>query len=330
MSKLYNLAKMTTATTGTGTITLGSAVSGFLSFASAGVSNGDVVSYAILDGASSEIGTGTYTSSGTTLTRSVTNSTNSNSPINLSGSAVVYITPRSADILNPTQATSQTLAGPLITVASATGAAGFNLPQGSAPSVPSNGDLWTTSAGLYARINGTTVGPLISAAGANPGLVLLNTLTASSSATLDDTTSITASYDLYMIEFENVLPATDSVNFYVRCSVNGGASYSTTAYAQTNGDTNALTLANGGNSGLVASIANTAGTGVSGTSWFIQPNSTSSRKSLVGQTTHSSGSGGVFYGQFTTTGSAVNALRFMFSSGNIASGKVRIYGVKTS
>ena len=79
--------------------------------------------------------------------------------------------------------------------------------------MPSNGDLWTTSAGLYARINGTTVGPLISAAGANPGLVLLNTLTASSSATLDDTTSITASYDLYMIEFENVLPATDSVNF---------------------------------------------------------------------------------------------------------------------
>ena len=61
MAKLYNLARMTTATTGAGTITLGSAVSGFLSFAGAGAANGDVVSYGILDGANSEVGTGTYT-----------------------------------------------------------------------------------------------------------------------------------------------------------------------------------------------------------------------------------------------------------------------------
>lgn len=104
MAKLYNLARMTTATTGPGTITLGSAVSGFLTFALAGVANGDVVAYAIKDGASSEIGTGTYTSAGTTLTRSVTKSTNSNSAISLSGTAEVFISPRAEDIANLGQA----------------------------------------------------------------------------------------------------------------------------------------------------------------------------------------------------------------------------------
>lgn len=99
MAKLYNLARMTTTTTGTGTITLGSAVAGYLTFAQAGVANGDVVDYAIKDGNDSEIGTGTYTSSGTTLTRTVTKSTNSNAAINLSGAAEVFITPR-AETLN--------------------------------------------------------------------------------------------------------------------------------------------------------------------------------------------------------------------------------------
>ncbi len=96
-AKLYNLARMTTATTGTGTITLGSAVSGFLSFAAAGVANGEVVTYAIRDGGSSEIGRGTYTASGTTLTRSVLKSTNSDAAINLSGAAEVYITAAKED-----------------------------------------------------------------------------------------------------------------------------------------------------------------------------------------------------------------------------------------
>src|SRR6185369_17874589 len=96
-ANLYNLARMSTATTGTGTITLGSAVSGYLTFAQAGVANGATVSYGILDGSNSECGTGTYTTAGTTLTRTVTNSTNSNSAISLSGSAVVFITPIAAD-----------------------------------------------------------------------------------------------------------------------------------------------------------------------------------------------------------------------------------------
>lgn len=52
-----------------------------------------------------------------------------------------------------------TLTGLLLTAATASGSAGIRLPHGTAPSSPTNGDLWTTTAGLYARINGTTVGP---------------------------------------------------------------------------------------------------------------------------------------------------------------------------
>lgn len=104
MGKLYNLARMTTTTVGTGTITLGAAVSGYLTFASAGAANGDVVSYGIKDGANSEVGTGTYTTSGTTLTRTVTKSTNANAAISLSGAAEVFITPRAEDLTVTTAA----------------------------------------------------------------------------------------------------------------------------------------------------------------------------------------------------------------------------------
>lgn len=45
--------------------------------------------------------------------------------------------------------------------ATAAGYASLNLPHGTAPSSPANGDVWTTTAGIYARVNGATVGPLV-------------------------------------------------------------------------------------------------------------------------------------------------------------------------
>lgn len=44
----------------------------------------------------------------------------------------------------------------LITAASASGQAGLRLPHGAAPSSPVDGDMWTTTAGLFVRINGVT------------------------------------------------------------------------------------------------------------------------------------------------------------------------------
>jgi hypothetical protein len=58
-----------------------------------------------------------------------------------------------------------TLNGLLLTLASATGGAGIRLPHGAAPTSPTNGDVWTTTAGMYARINGSTVGPFAPAGG---------------------------------------------------------------------------------------------------------------------------------------------------------------------
>lgn len=94
MPVLANRARMSTATTGTGTITLGSATAGFQSFASAGISDGNTVRYVIEDKDGSgnwEIGTGTYTASGTTLSRTPSESSSGGSAISLSGNAIVFL-----------------------------------------------------------------------------------------------------------------------------------------------------------------------------------------------------------------------------------------------
>ena len=86
--------KETTTTTGTGTITLGGAVSGFQSFAAIG--DGNTTYYTIQDGTAGtwEVGIGTYTSSGTTLSRdTVLASSNSGNLVDFAaGSKNVFVT----------------------------------------------------------------------------------------------------------------------------------------------------------------------------------------------------------------------------------------------
>jgi hypothetical protein len=50
-----------------------------------------------------------------------------------------------------------TLTAPLITTAPTAGASGLNLPPGTAPSSPANGDLYVTSANIFARVAGATL-----------------------------------------------------------------------------------------------------------------------------------------------------------------------------
>lgn len=106
MATLYNRAAVSTATAGSGTITLGAALAAgaainscsFQTFATAGASTGDVVSYLILDANGAwEYGTGTYTAAGTTLSRTLGQSS-TGSLLVLSGSAQVFITLRKEDV----------------------------------------------------------------------------------------------------------------------------------------------------------------------------------------------------------------------------------------
>lgn len=86
--------KETTTTTGTGTITLAGASTGFQSFSVIG--NGNTTYYAIVDQTNGawEVGVGTYTASGTTLSRdTVLESSNAGSLVNFAaGSKDVFVT----------------------------------------------------------------------------------------------------------------------------------------------------------------------------------------------------------------------------------------------
>jgi hypothetical protein len=84
--------KETTTSTGTGTITLAGAVSGFQSFAVVG--DGNTTYYAIAGSTEWEVGVGTYTASGTTLSRdSILESSNSGAAVNFSaGTKDVFVT----------------------------------------------------------------------------------------------------------------------------------------------------------------------------------------------------------------------------------------------
>lgn len=91
---LKDRVKETSTTTGTGTFTLAGAATGFQSFSVIG--NGNTTFYTIVDSAAGawEVGIGTYTSSGTLLSRdTVLESSNSGSLVNFgSGSKDVFVT----------------------------------------------------------------------------------------------------------------------------------------------------------------------------------------------------------------------------------------------
>jgi hypothetical protein len=101
---LKDRVQETTTTTGTGTLTLGGAVTGYQAFSAIG--NANTTYYTIAStSAEWEVGIGTYTTSGTTLSRdTVLASSNSGSLVNLSaGTKNVFVTyPSSFSVVSAT------------------------------------------------------------------------------------------------------------------------------------------------------------------------------------------------------------------------------------
>lgn len=121
MAKFANLVRMFSATTGDGaSLTVTSVVPGFLDFGDSGVTNGAEYDYAINDYntfgtlIATEDGYGVVDTGANTIVRNVTNSSNGNARISLSGNQQVILTPRAESLLSmtDTRTANTVLAGP--------------------------------------------------------------------------------------------------------------------------------------------------------------------------------------------------------------------------
>lgn len=176
--------------------------------------------------------------------------------------------------------------------------------------------------------------------GGSGALVFLEAHTASASSSLDFTTFISGTYDDYEFHLINIQPATDGANLQVRMGTGGGPTFDTGAnYSSTSSEWQAAGGAVGGVESGATSIALTRN-GVSSSSHvtlngrinLYNPAATALYKvingtwSVFGSGVRISGTVGGDYNSDT----AVTAIRFLFSSGNIAAGIIRVYGVSPS
>ena len=197
------------------------------------------------------------------------------------------------------------------------------------------GQFLTTSATPTAWLWGQT--DQTASGGSAGALILLQTQTASASATLDFTTFISSTYDDYLFRFIGIVPATNAVDFYMRMSTgavfDSGTNYVNNHYLQaTSGNVSATGTAD---TAIAvrrnAEITNATADGLAGQLDLFAPQSTALVKRVGGSirwnTTAGAYVNSIMDGQWKTSGSAVDGVRFLFSSGNIASGTIRVYGV---
>ena len=182
------------------------------------------------------------------------------------------------------------------------------------------------------------------AAIATGNMVLISSQTASNSASISFTTGIDSTYKEYQFWFDNLVPASNSVQFGINFSTNGGSTYSVTktsswfqalhyeddsnAYLQyrTENDLAQSTAIQLLTFGVRTSASDE---GVCGTLNFYNPSSTTYVKHYIADT-HSARdwSHRVFCSGYCNTTSAVNAVKFEFDSGNISTGTILMYGIK--
>lgn len=181
--------------------------------------------------------------------------------------------------------------------------------------------------------------PKAASGGAAGALVLLEQHTAANVASLDFT-AISATYDEYLFEMVNLLNATDSAVPWLRMSTDGGVTFDSGAnyndywhsrsiatFSGNGGATDTrITMNNNGHSKLY-------NIGINGQFRLFQPLSTTMYKGVNGAFQACDGgpspgwtSDCQFSGWYRSL-TAVNALRFLFSTGNITSGTIRMYGI---
>mgnify|MGYP003134388847 CR=1 FL=1 len=177
------------------------------------------------------------------------------------------------------------------------------------------------------------------------GLTLLGTGTASGSASLAFTSLMSSTYTTYLMIFEALLPATNGAIAYLYLSEDNGSSYTTsdmryivptTFYAGSGSPSG-----NGGNTEASGAnfwqltggaLSNAANQGMSGHVWIFDTQNNSSLSRMRGSfvyssdTTHNQIAADNVYGN-TVSATDKDAIKVQMSSGNIASGKVKLYGV---
>jgi len=178
---------------------------------------------------------------------------------------------------------------------------------------------------------------------ATGNMVLLSSQTASNSASISFTTGIDSTYKEYQFWFINMHPRTDSVYFQFNMSTDGGSNYNVTktttlfrAY-HNEGDTLAGLTYDAGEDlaqstafqNLGAEGNSDADHGLVGTLNLFNPSSTTYVKhfiSTLALVNPDDYSGNAFVAGYGNTTSAVNAVQFKMSSGNI-DGTILMYGI---
>ena len=198
--------------------------------------------------------------------------------------------------------------------------------------------------------NGTTIfdsGSMASGFGGN--LNFISKQTASSSSTISFKSGINSTYKEYLFTFKNMHPSADGEDLQFNMSADSGSNYNvtktTTAFRafhnEAGNDTNfsyhtGEDLAQGtGFQSIAYETDNANDSGISGSLHLFNPSSTTFVKHFIAQTS-SCLDGGASYGiynlNFFTAGygnttSAVDAIQFKMSSGNIDAGDICLYGI---
>ena len=175
-------------------------------------------------------------------------------------------------------------------------------------------------------------------------LVLLETKTASSDGTLSFTSGIDSTYKEYIFKYVNVHPASNNVDFQFNMSADSCSNYNvtkttTTFQAYLNEGDSANGLAYGSSrdlaqstdfQGIVIGVGNGNDEAASGYLHIFEPSSTTFVKHFISGSNNyraDNESQQHYTAGYGNTTSAVDAIQFKMSSGNIDAGTIKLYGV---